>query len=523
MTDRQPSGVACALIAFEGTRVDRKVADLISDPRVAGVTLYGSINIENAEQTKQLTTDLQRAAGRRLLIAVDQEGGQLTAAGPDTTHFAGNMAIGAVGDEELAFRVGAATGLELAALGINVNYAPVADVATRPSNPSLGIRSFGEDPKAVSRLTAAIVRGIQSSGVAATLKHFPGTGEAQVDPHLELPVLDLDLERLQRVEFAPFRAGIEAGAHFLMIGHCGLPAITGDRNLPSSASTEVLQGLVRNQLGFEGVIVTDALDMGAFEGVSLEEPLAAGADLLLYGPAQAGTLPRATRASSFMGRGPGALPPRLDAVLAWLAGFGEPDPLVVGSADHRGLAAELAARSITLVRDDQGLLPLKLSETSEVLAVMPRPTDLTPADTSSLVAPGLATALRHRHRATTEMTVSYSPTEAEIAGVVAAASHHHVVIVGTIDANDAQKQLVRLLLANADASKAPPVVTVSLRTPYDLVGYPEASTHLAAYGIHPPTMAALVDALMGLAPISGRLPVAIPGLYPIGHGVTRTV
>ena len=511
MAERPSPGAACALIAFEGTKVEGRIAEQIADPRVAGVTLYGSINIEDAEQTRQMTTDLQRVAGRRVLIAVDQEGGQLTAAGPDTTHFAGNMAIGAVGDEDLALRVGTATGLELAALGINLNYAPVADIASRPYNPSLGIRSFGEDPEAVSRLTAAMVKGLQSAGVAATLKHFPGKGEAQVDPHLELPVLDLDLERLNRVEFAPFRAGIEAGARFVMIGHYGLPAITGDRNLPSSASSAVLRGLVRDQLGFDGVIVTDALDMGAFEGVSLEEPLSAGCDLLLYGPAQAGTLPMATRTST-----------RLDSVMAWLAGFPQPDPSVIGSSEHSALAAELAARSITLVRDDQNRIPLKLADESRVLAVMPQPTDLTPADTSSMVTPGLGAALRRHHAATTEITVSYSPTDAEIAEVVAAAAAHEVVVIGTIDANDAQKQLVRLVIGGVtDPERS--VITVSLRTPYDLVGYPEASIHLAAYGIHPPTMTALVDSLLGLAPIRGHLPVAIPGLYPIGHGLTRAM
>lgn len=509
MTDRASSGAACALIAFEGTRVEGRIADQMADPRVAGVTLYGSINIENADQTRLMTSDLQRAAGRLVLIAVDQEGGQLTAAGPDTTHFAGNMALGAVGDEDLARRVGAATGRELAALGINLNYAPVADIASRPYNPSLGIRSFGEDPAAVSRLTAAMVQGLQSSGVAATLKHFPGKGEAQVDPHLELPILDLDLDRLNRVEFAPFRAGIEAGARFVMIGHYGLPAITGNRHLPSSASSAVLRGLVRDELGFDGVIVTDALDMGAFEGVSLEEPLSAGCDLLLYGPAQAGTLPIATRASS-----------RLDSVMAWLAGFPQPDPSVIGSSQHAALAAELAARSITLVRDDERRLPLKVSSESTILAVMPQPTDLTPADTSSMVAPGLGSALRLRHHATDEITVSYSPTDSEIAAVAAAAPSHDVVIVGTIDANDAQKHLVRLL-AGASAGTDRTLITVSLRTPYDLAGYSEASTHLAAYGIHPPTMTALVDAIFGLEPISGRLPVAIPGLFPVGHGLMR--
>ncbi|MGH8928473.1 MAG: glycoside hydrolase family 3 N-terminal domain-containing protein, partial [Acidimicrobiia bacterium] len=173
-----------ALVAFSGTQVDARIAELVRDPRVAGVTLYGPLNIDNALQTQRLTEDLRTAASRELLIGVDQEGGQLVAAGPETTHFAGNMALGAVGDEDLARLIGQAIGRELAALGINVNYAPVADVATKPDNPSLGIRSFGEDPAAVARLTAATVTGMQSVGVAATLKHFPGKGEAEVDPHL---------------------------------------------------------------------------------------------------------------------------------------------------------------------------------------------------------------------------------------------------------------------------------------------------------------------------------------------------
>jgi beta-N-acetylhexosaminidase len=476
------------------------------------VTLYGAVNIENAEQTHRLTAELQRAAGRRLLIAVDQEGGQLTAAGPDTTPFAGNMAIGAVGDEDLAQRVAAATGVELAALGINLNYAPVADIASRPGNPSLGIRSFGEDPGAVSKLTAAMVKGLQSSGVAATLKHFPGKGEAHVDPHLELPVLDLDLERLNRVEFAPFRAGIEAGARFVMVGHYGVPAVTGSRSLPSSAAPAVLRGLIRDELRFDGVIVTDALDMGAFEGVPLEEPLAVGADLLLYGPAQAGTLPQAVSSADSVSR--------IDQVLAWLELFPQPDLSLVGSSQHRSLAAELARRSITLVRDEENVLPLKLSAEARLLAVMPRPTDLTPADTSSMVSPGLGSALRHHHPATTEITVGYSPTDADISAVLAAADAHDVIVVGTIDANDAQSRLVRLLIG-PEGARHRRVVTVSLRTPYDLASYPQASVHLACYGIHPPTMAALADAFFGRSAITGRLPVAIPDLYPIGHSLTR--
>jgi beta-N-acetylhexosaminidase len=495
-----------ALIAFEGKKVDPALATMLSDPRVAGVTLYGSLNIDDAEQTRRLTTDLRSTAGRPLLVATDQEGGQLNAAGPETTPFAGNLALGATGDRHLAFDVAKAIGTELAALGISVNYAPVADVATRPWNPSLGIRSFGEDPALVSEMTAAMVNGLQSAGVAATIKHFPGKGEATVDPHDELPVLELDLERLERVEFAPFRAGIASGSRLLMVGHYGLPAVTGDRRIPTSISAEVMEELIRGKLHFGGLIVTDALDMGAFGDAPTDLPLEMGADLLLYGPAQAGRLPDRN----------GGNPERMRDLHAWLAGFRQPDLSVVGCAAHQALAADLAERAITLVRDNTGLLPLSATRHRRILAVMPRPIDLTPADTSSLVAPGLARALRKQHPDVTEIVVDHEPSETEIAGVAEAARRQDVVVLGTIEAGEAQAALVKAVLATET-----PVVTVALRTPYDLARYPEASTYVCTYGIHPPSMAALAAALFGRIPMTGTLPAAVPGLYPPGHGLRR--
>lgn len=492
------------MVAFEGTTVDSRLADLIQDPRVAGVTLYGALNITNAEQTLRLTEDLQRAAGRPVLVAVDQEGGQLTAAGPDTTHFAGNMALGATRDPGLAEQVGRAIGTELRALGINVNYAPVADVASRPWNPSLGIRAFGEEPALVGAMTAAMVAGIQSVGVAATIKHFPGKGEATIDPHHDLPVLDLDLDRLERVEFPPFRAGIEAGARLLMVGHYGLPAVIGDRTTPTSISQVAIKELIRGLLGFEGVIVTDALDMGGFRAASTDLPLAAGADLLLYGPAQVGSLPSRR----------GEPNPRLEQLSAWLSAYEQPQLTAVRSSDHQALAANLARRSLTLVRDTPGLLPLQIGADDRILAVMPRPTDLTPADTSSMVRPGLATAIRTRHRATTELLVDQEPTPSEIGAVLGAAADHDLIVAGTIDAGPGQAELVRSLVATGR-----PVVSVALRTPYDLARYPSAGTYVCTYGIHPASMEALAAALFGEAPMTGRLPTAVPGLYPVGHSL----
>lgn len=495
-----PSEGNC-LVSFHGKSVSAEVADLFADPRTAGAVLYGPLNIDSAAQTRELVDGVTAAAGRPLLVAVDQEGGQLVAAGPDTTPFAGNMALGAVADPDLTERVAAATGRELRALGINVNLAPVADVATRPYNPSMGIRSFGEDPAAVATHTAAFVTGLQGQGVAATLKHFPGKGEASVDPHDELPVLDLDIDRLDRVEFAPFRAGIEAGARLVMVGHYGLPAVTGERNLPTSVARNVMDGLIRDRLRFDGLIVTDALDMGGFGDRPPDAPLAAGADLLLYGPAQAGVLPQT--------------PPRESACLreqiAWLAGFPDPDLSVVGCADHQALAAEVAQRSITLVRDEARLLPIRPDADTTILAIMPQPRNLTPADTSQGVTPGLARAIQGRHQRTTELVVGYHPSREEVAHAVSEAERHDVVVIGTLDASPSQAELVKAMLGTGSDT-----VVVAMRTPYDLASYPQAPTYVCSYGILPATLEALAAALFG-ASMPGRLPVAIPALYSVGH------
>ncbi|HEX5672263.1 MAG TPA: glycoside hydrolase family 3 N-terminal domain-containing protein, partial [Acidimicrobiia bacterium] len=308
-----------------------------------------------------------------------------------------------------------------------------------------------------------------------------------------------------QVEFAPFRAGIEAGARIVMVGHYGLPAITGDRATPATASREVMTGLIRESLGFDGLIVTDALDMGAFGGLSTDSPLKAGADLLLFGPAQTG----ATVVSN------GRANDRLGRLLDWLASFPQPDLAIVGCDEHRELADELARRSITMVRNDAGLVPLK--DPRRVLVVMPQPIDLTPADTSSFVEPGLARAIRRYQPDAVETVVSAYPTHDEIDAVVEQAGDHDLVIVGTIDANENQTFLMRQLIAFG-----PPVIGVSLRTPYDLAFFPELATYLSTYGIQAPSLAALADALFGMAPFPGRLPVAIPGMYPIGHGGDST-
>lgn len=517
--------------AFRGTDVPPEVAARLAERPIAGFTLFRAHNVESVAQVRSLTAALQAAAppdARPLLIAADQEGGQLVGLGEDTTPFAGPMALGATGDADLAERVARATALELRALGVNVNYAPVCDLATDSRNPALGIRSFGDDPEAVGRLAAATVRGLQAEGVAATAKHFPGVGDLTVDTHHALGVVRHDRVALEARELVSFRAALAAGARFVMSGHFALPALTGDPELPATLAPGVMTSLLREVMGFEGLAITDALDMhalgqGAAQVVDVICAVRAGVDLLLCAADDAAVriepaLDQALRRGLIDPAGRGETRRRLYETRAWLAGFERPPPEVVGAAEHAVLARELAERSVTLLRNGAGLVPLRPTADDQLLVIQPRPTDLTPADTSSYVDPSLAEAVRRRHPATDGLLLEQTPDEGTIAHVRARAADFGTVILGTVvaDRQPGQAALARALIGDGRR-----VVNVALRTPWDVAAFPEAQTYACSYGILGPSMEATAAALFGEIPFSGHLPVAIAGLHARGEGLAR--
>ncbi|MEA2024349.1 MAG: glycoside hydrolase family 3 protein [Actinomycetota bacterium] len=525
MTTR-PCGLL--MLSFDGTEAPPEVLSTIAGHDGPGVTLFRHRNYRDATQVTELTTTLQ--ASRRvddpLLIATDQETGQFMAIGEPATAFAGNMALGAAADPELTRRVGKAIGTEMRALGVNVDYAPVADVNTNPANPALGIRSFGDDPVAVARHVAATVNGLQSVGVAATMKHFPGKGDAHTDSHHALPVLGHDRHRLEAVELVPFKAAIAAGVKLAMTGHFALPAVTGSDELPGTLAHEVLTTLLRDELSFEGVVITDALDMkaltqGTAQIIDVVAAVRAGVDLLLL-TAESGMQERITTglqlALSRRLIDPAMLErsrERITDLRAWVGRFPNPPLEVVGCKAHRDLAKEVAERSITVVRDSDSLLPLR-SGHGAILVVQPEPTDLTLADTSSFETPSLADALRRHHRNIDDMVVSHRPDAAAIAAVAERAARADVAVVGTVAASLEPAQAD---LANAVLATGIPTVTIAMRTPYDLGAYPQSGTHLATYSISRPSLEVAADVMFGTLLAAGKLPVGIAGLYERGHGV----
>ncbi len=515
------------MIAFAGPELPRSARKRIGEGGVAGVTLFRAHNVVDPAQVRRLTAAIQEArpnGAPPLLVAADQEGGQLIGLGDGTTPFAGAMALGATGDDQLAERVAGATARELRALGVNVNYAPVCDLADEPANPALGIRSFGDDPEAVGRLAAAIVRGLQDGGVAATAKHFPGAGDTAADPHHELPQVTRTNVELAERELVPFRAAAAAGVRLVMTGHFALP---GGRDLPASLSAPVLRDLLRGELGFDGLTVSDALDMralaqGSAQIVDAIAALRAGEDVLL-GTADEAALERleeglaqAQRRGLVDPDDDAAAEGRLTELRRWLGSHDQPPLDIVGCAEHLALAAELARRSITLVRNDDRLLPLRLAADARIAVVQSVPADLTPADTSSTVRPTLASALRRRLPGVVEILLPAVPGAADIADLAGRLAQFDVVIAGTFSAH---LQRAQADLAAAVLAAGRPTVTVALRTPWDLLAYPSARTHCCTFGILHPSMEALAAALLGEAPFPGRLPVGLSRSYPRGHGL----
>ncbi|MBN2678351.1 MAG: hypothetical protein JXR32_09870, partial [Anaerolineaceae bacterium] len=453
-----------------------------------------------------------------LLIGADQEGGQLMAVG-DGTPLPGNMAIGATCSTDLAHQAGVVLGRELASLGINVNYAPCADVNINPYNPVVGVRSFGEDPRLVSDLSAAMIRGIQSQGVAATAKHFPGHGDTSSDSHHGLAQIPHSLERLRAVELQPFMAAMQADVRLMMTAHIGIPAIDGPDAPPATLSEKVINGLLRQELGYEGVVISDAMDMkaigqGAQLGANALRSLKAGVDLLLVG---ADTQDQGRIHETLLNaRQSGALTdPEMQASLArishlkdWLGRQAPPPGLdVLQCADHQRIAQEIAARAITLVQDRQNRLPIRLEPEKKIAVVVPQPRDLTPADTSSYVQPRLAENLRAYHPRLEEISIPLDPGESELAEALQRLEGCGLVIIGTINAftQAGQAELVRQVLR-----RGIPLIVIAMRLPYDLMVFPDVSTYLCTYSILEPSMQAVARALFGQAAMPGQLPVTIP-------------
>jgi beta-N-acetylhexosaminidase len=517
----------------------------VHDNHVGGVIW----SVSNVYETSHLTARLQAEARVPLLVSADLESG-MGMRFLDTTYWPWAMAIAATGDPSLADAEGRVVAREARLVGINHIYAPIADVNVDADNPVINARSFGEDPAEVSKYVSAFVRGVQAEHVLATAKHFPGHGDTHVDSHRSLPILNVDRARLDRVELVPFRAAIDAGVKSIMIGHLAVPALDDELvpvrrpaagenpygtseaevpqngTMPATTSKKIVGELLRRELKFDGLVVSDAMDMGGITehfdaGEAAIRAIEAGQDQILMSPNVDAAI-KAVKAAVASGRLSEARIDEsvrriLDAKAFAGAAVGTPDEIFRGldTKEHRDLAASIARRALTLVREANGSLPIKKSARVVIVAVSDFPETVSPL-------PDFEREMRKRLTAPPQPFLIDARTLD--AGPIAAAAKDADVVIFALavrarsgSGSIAVPEVARTLLAGIQK----PVIAISFGTPYLLREIPTAGTYVCAYGVQPVMQLAAVHALFGEAPIWGKLPVSIPGLVARGTGIAK--
>ncbi|MFJ6671466.1 glycoside hydrolase family 3 protein [Actinosynnema sp. NPDC091369] len=501
---------------------------LIGKYHLGGIIYFAwSGNTANPAQVAELSNGIQRESAVPALISTDQEHGVVSRIGAPATLFPGNMALGAARDPDAAATAARIAGRELRAMGVNQDFAPVADVNVNALNPVIGVRSFAEDPELTARLVEAQVRGYEQGGVSATAKHFPGHGDTAVDSHTGLPVIGHSREEWERLDAPPFQRAIAAGVDSIMTAHIVVPALdpAGD---PATLSRPIITGILRDRLGYDGVVITDSLGMAGVRQKYGDErvpvlALKAGVDQLLMPPnidLAYNAVLKAVHDGELTER-------RIDQsvrrilrmkVKRGLFGgqFADPArlPEVVGTEQHRQAAQEITDRTTTLVRN--ALLPLRTPPASVFATGW--------GTTADPVPHRLATAAGRRSATANALVTGANPTQATIEQAVAGAQAAELTIVATNKAwtDVGQQNLVRALLATGK-----PVVVIAVRDPYDIAYFPQAQTYLATYSYTEVSVESAVRVLYGENAPVGKLPVTIPvagdpstALHPFGHGLT---
>jgi len=502
---------------------------------------YSAVTLGDPLDAASLLNRLQAIAPVPLLNTGDFEAGvgfRLAGA----TVFPRNMAFGAAGDERLVYEAGRITAIESRAVAVHVDFAPVVDVNDNPRNPVINTRSFGEDPSAVARLGAAYVRGLQAGGALATLKHFPGHGDTDVDSHLGLPIIRRPRARLDEVELVPFRAGLDAGAAAVMIAHIEMPALDPAPETPATLSAPIVTGLLRGEMGFDGLVYTDSMGMQAVAdmldpGEAAVRAVLAGNDVVLHSPDDRAAF-AGIKAAVEQSRIPAErIAQSAERILRAKARLGlhrvrlvnlESVATIVGGRAHRSVAEEASRRGLTLIKDERNEVPLRLAPDARVLylSVLDYPAGWGIASPSRTFAP----ELRERWPNVTAVELSDRTSRDEIDLVRASARGYDAIVASVVVRTaaysgrmDLAPPVARLLqdLVPLTADTGAPYVAVFFGNPYVATFLPELPAMLLTFDYYDLPERSAVRALAGEAAIEGRLPISLPGLFDVGHGLRR--
>ncbi len=559
------------------TVMNEQVGNIIKKYHLGGVILFKE-NVANTEQTTRLVNGLQKASDIPLLITIDQEGGLVTRL-QTGTNMPGNMALGAAHDLNITEKVGKAMGEELNALGINVNFAPVLDVNVNPENPVIGIRSFGGDPQLVANQGYAYIKGLQSTGVAATAKHFPGHCDTATDPHLGVSVVSHSLEQLETIDFIPFKKAIDEGIDMIMTAHVTVPALDNDKTIskkdgtevgiPATLSKKILTGVLREKLGFNGVIVTDAMNMKAISDhfgktEAVIKAINAGTDIVLMPvslwnestEAELNDLFNVILASVKNGTiSENRINESVTRIIAMKIKrgiIGQEDTRtleekianannIVGSKEHKRIEKIAAEKAMTLIKNDNKTLPFKLQKNKKLLIIGYGKSRI------DLMTLALKDIMKETGKTIQYSTLDYSSLGPEIpSDFKKAIDEADSIILGTLnlkvvpgkEASASKADRLAKAITEYAATKNKPLAVMSYRNPYDAAYLPAAKAVIAVYGPTGYDMTSGSNAslpinipvgmrtIFGLVNPNGKLPVAIPTsdgkgtLYPIGYGIS---
>lgn len=530
------------VIGFSGhpmntrTRDYRKFVHLVAQEHVGGLIL---VNVSNGRtvakadplEVASFTNRMQRLAKIPLLVSADFERGASMRVDA-TTVFPHAMALTASRDPKEAEVEGEITAKEARALGVQWILFPDADVNNNPDNPIINIRSYGENPDDVSAFVSAFIAGAHSvpgARVLTTAKHFPGHGDTATDTHLNLATIGADRERLEKLEWAPFRAAIQSKVDAVMTAHIAVPALD-DADLPATLSAKIVTGVLRDELGFQGIIVTDALDMGGIaKGFSVGEAavrsLEAGADVLLMPPdgeAAINAVAAAVRRGDITQK-------RIDEsvmrILTAKAHVGlatkrlvnlDDVHIVVDSIESNAVAQKIADRAVTLVRNQNDFIPLKPSADTAFFILTESP--------NSVEGQEFAQEVRRRSVGANVMILDSRMSDTDLQAAVdsAAAANRYVVAAfasvaayrGSVALGGGFPQLIDRMVATKK-----PVAMIAMGNPYLLRNFPDVAAYMTTYSTVPPSETSAVKALFGEIPIEGKLPVSIPGFAQYGDGI----
>ncbi len=519
----------------EGTDGHDRILEWVREEAVGGVI----VSVGSPTDVAVKLNDLQRHAVLPLLVGADLEAGagfrffgavhtptNIVLGG--ATAFPSIMALGAVQDPSLAYEMGRITAIEARAIGVHIPFAPVLDVNNNSENPIINIRSFGERPEDVALLGSAVVRGIQDYGGVATGKHFPGHGDTGVDSHLALPIIEANRARLDSVELVPFQAAIRSGMRGIMTAHIAVPELTGS-SVPSTLSAAILTDLLRHDLNFGGLIFTDAMDMSAIDrlygrGEASVRAIEAGADVLLMPP----NVPEAIDAIVAAVESGRISESRIDASVIKLLRLKdelklqehrtvplEEIPRVVGIPEHTEVAAEIARRSLTLIRNERNLLPLLGTRRARVLSLTIR------GRNDLLGGRYFNSRLRATYPRLVSAEVDADTNPAVFEGLSEQAGRSNLVVVSIYSNFSGRLDIADEALAFVDelASRGIPHMVISFGNPYVIKDFPQAQAYMLAWSGVPASQRAAAAALFGEFDITGRSPIGMEGFFAYGDGL----